>query len=489
MKEGTLIYPHQLFLEHPAIAPDRVVYLIEEPLFLTEFPIHTQKLLLHRLSMQAYKKQLEAKDYTVEYLSATEFSNTEAVFSRLAQDDVEQLHVVDTSDFWLEKRLATAVKKHSFTLTRYESPLFLLPKAEAIERYEKSGKHMAKFYKSLRIDKQIMVNSDNSPTGGQWSFDEENRQKVPKGKSLPEELSNYGNTDTKEAEAWLEELTVERYGEVSVWLPYTRDGALSWLNDFLQERFKHFGTYEDAIVSEETRLWHSTLSPLLNIGLITPQEVIDAAIEYGQNHSIAINNIEGFVRQVIGWREFIRASYECDGVTMRTKNFWQHNSTIPDSWWDGSTGLPPVDSAMKKALAHGYNHHIERLMVLGNFMLLNQTHPNEVYKWFMAMYVDAYDWVMVPNVYGMSQFADGGIFATKPYISGSNYLKKMSDYPKGDWEELWTALYWNFISTHQKYFQSNHRLSMMPRLLAKMDQEKKDHYHQLSAEYLKERHG
>ena len=211
-----------------------------------------------------------------------------------------------------------------------------------------------------------------------------------------------------------------------------------------------------------------------------------AVIRYGNEHDISLNCVEGFVRQVIGWREFIRASYECDGVTMRTKNFWKQTRPLPESFWDATTGVLPLDNAVEKALAYGYNHHIERLMVLGNFMLLTKTNPDHVYRWFMGMYVDAYDWVMVPNVYGMSQFADGGIFATKPYISGSSYLKKMSDYPTGDWEELWTALYWNFISEHKDFFLSNHRLSMMPRLLEKMSKEKQDGYRTVAVAYFKE---
>jgi deoxyribodipyrimidine photolyase-related protein len=200
---------------------------------------------------------------------------------------------------------------------------------------------------------------------------------------------------------------------------------------------------------------------------------------------VSLNSLEGFVRQVIGWREFIRASYECDGTAMRTKNFWKHKRPLPLSFWNATTGVLPLDNAIEKALTSGYNHHIERLMVLGNFMLLTETHPDDVYRWFMGMYVDAYDWVMVPNVYGMSQFADGGIFATKPYISGSSYLKKMSDYTKGTWEDLWTALYWNFIGKNKEFFLSNHRLSMMPRLLEKMSQEKQKEYKTRATEYLK----
>ncbi len=486
MKEATVIYPHQLFGEHPAIAKGRLVCVVEEPLFLTEFPIHTQKLLLHRLSMQYYKKQLESAGFEVVYLEIQALTNTASVFEILNRHGVTRLHIVDTTDNWLEKRIAEAVKKYNFTITRYESPLFILPKAEAIDRYQKSKKHMARFYKQMRIDKKILLEDSDKPVGGEWSFDKDNRKKVPKGLSSPKDISAFKiDNESQKALLWLETVSCERYGDVSVWIPWTHASAKKYLQEFLSERLRHFGDHEDAIITKHSRLFHSTLSPLINIGLLTPQEVVEAVIAYGAEHIIPLNNIEGFVRQVIGWREFIRASYECDGTFMCTKNFWKHVRPLPKSFWDASTGVLPLDTTIKTTLKYGYNHHIERLMVLGNFMLLTQTNPDDVYRWFMAMYVDAYDWVMVPNVYGMSQFADGGIFATKPYISGSSYLKKMSDYPVGDWEELWTALYWNFIETHSNFFISNHRLSMMPRLLEKMASEKRSHYKEIAREYLR----
>jgi deoxyribodipyrimidine photolyase-related protein len=233
------------------------------------------------------------------------------------------------------------------------------------------------------------------------------------------------------------------------------------------------------------RLFHSAISPLINVGLLNPSQVLDSAVAYAQANDVPINSLEGFIRQILGWREFIRASYEVDGGKMRNQNFFNHTRKLPDSFWNGSTGIDPVDHSIKTALSFGYTHHIERLMVMGNFMLLNQIHPDEVYRWFMGMYIDAYDWVMVPNVYGMSQFADGGSFTTKPYISGSNYIKKMSDYPKGDWEEIWTALYWNFIADHEAFFKKNHRLSMMPRLLNNMDENKRIRHINLAQNYLK----
>jgi deoxyribodipyrimidine photolyase-related protein len=486
MSEATVIYPHQLFTKHPAIKAGRPIFLVEEPLFLTEFPIHTQKLLLHRLSMKAYERTLVAAGHTVTYLEVSKLTDTASVFKTLHQHGVTHLHIADTTDYWLEKRIDTAAHTHSFTLTRYESPLFILGKDDAVARYTKSKKHMARFYKQLRIDKHILIEQDNEPVGGQWSFDSDNRKKIPKGLSLPTEIEIHNETsDISEALTWLKGVKGEQYGEARIWIPWTHAVALEYLNEFISTRLKFFGDYEDAITMKEVRLFHSTLSPLINIGLLSPTEVIEAVITHGEQHDVELNCIEGFVRQVIGWREFIRASYECDGVAMRTKNFWNHTRPLPDSFWTATTGVLPLDNAIEKALTYGYNHHIERLMVLGNFMLLTKTNPDHVYRWFMAMYVDAYDWVMVPNVYGMSQFADGGIFATKPYISGSSYLKKMSDYPAGDWEELWTALYWNFISEHKDFFLSNHRLSMMPRLLEKMTEEKQDGYHTVATTYLK----
>jgi deoxyribodipyrimidine photolyase-related protein len=484
MKEATLIYPHQLFQNHPALEAGRLIYLIEEPLLLNEFPTHNQKLLLHRLSMQAYKAELEKEGYNVTYITLAENHSTADILASIADDGITTLHIVDTTDFLLEKRIKTASEKHGFVLSRYESPLFILSKGDAAERYTNSKKHLAHFYKQLRKDKNILIDLDGNPVGGQWSFDEDNRRKLPKNISLPDDISAFENTEVEDAQTWLVSVSGEKYGEAKVCFPYTRTGALSYLQEFLTDRFAQFGTYEDALTDSHVRVFHSTLSPLINIGLLGPQEVLDEAIDYAEKHDIALNNTEGFVRQILGWREFIRAAYETDGVEMRTKNFWNHARTLPQSYWDGTTSIPPIDTAIKNALEFGYSHHIERLMVLGNFMLLNQTHPDEVYKWFMAMYVDAYDWVMVPNVYAMSQFADGGIFATKPYISGSNYLKKMSNYAGGDWEEVWTALYWNFIDVHKEFFISNHRLSMMPRLLEKMNPEKKAAHLTLAKEWL-----
>lgn len=470
MTEAAAIYPHQLYSDHPCIAQGRPVYLIEEPLLLTEFPAHRQRLLLHRLSMQAYARHLKTAGYKVTVLEVEALETTADAIAQIAGDGVTRLHVAETTDQWLEQRLTAAATAEGITLKRHGSRLFLLDREDAIARYKASGRHMARFYKSLRQDLGILTDGDD-PAGGKWSFDEQNRQKLRADVAVPPDLSTYGNAQTAEAVEWLDGLDAEFYGEAAVWLPFTRDGALGWLDSFLEERFAGFGTYEDALTTRSVRVFHSTLSPLMNIGLLTPREILDRALQVAGDRDVPLNDVEGFVRQVIGWREFIRAAYETDGPAMRTANFWGFGGSLPDGYWTAKTGVEPVDLAIRGALKWGYSHHIERLMVLGNHLLLNRVHPDQVYRWFMALYVDAYDWVMVPNVYGMSQFADGGSFATKPYLSGANYLRKMSDYPGGGWERDWTALYWAFIHDHRDVFERNHRMSMMPKMLDRMKEE------------------
>jgi deoxyribodipyrimidine photolyase-related protein len=245
--------------------------------------------------------------------------------------------------------------------------------------------------------------------------------------------------------------------------PTTYAESKEWLQTFFKSRFSEFGPYEDAIVSNENVLHHGVLTPVMNVGLLTPKYIIDEALQYASNHEIPMNSLEGFIRQITGWREFMRAVYQLKGREERTKNYWGFTRKIPASFWNGTTGIEPVDITIKKVLEVGYCHHIERLMVLGNFMLLCEFDPDEVYRWFMELFIDAYDWVMVPNVYGMSQFADGGLMSTKPYISGSNYLMKMSDYKKGEWQNVWDGLFWRFMHTQRDFFLQNPRLGMLVR--------------------------
>jgi deoxyribodipyrimidine photolyase-related protein len=254
---------------------------------------------------------------------------------------------------------------------------------------------------------------------------------------------------------------------------------------FLANRFEHFGDYEDAIVEGESWLWHSVLTPSMNIGLLTPGEVVKATTDFGKKNDVPLNSLEGFLRQVIGWREFMRATYEDLGVAMRTTNHWQHRRAMPKSFYDGTTGIVPVDDTIRRILDTGYCHHIERLMVLGGFMFLCEIDPDDIYRWFMEMFVDSYDWVMVPNVYAMSQNADGGLITTKPYFSGSSYVRKMSHYEQDSWCEIWDALYWRWILNHVDDLGKNPRWAMMCRMAMKMKASKRKQHLEVAEAFLR----
>ena len=218
---------------------------------------------------------------------------------------------------------------------------------------------------------------------------------------------------------------------------------------------------------------HSALSSSMNLGIITPQQVITEARNYAEENDIPLNSLEGFIRQIIGWREFIRGIYQNFSEKMIDANYWNHQGKLSDAWYTGETGIEPLDDAIKGALEFGYTHHINRLMVLASIMNMSRIHPSEIYKWFMEMFVDSSEWVMVPNVFGMGTFADGGIFATKPYICGSSYILRMSNFKRGDWCEIVDGLYWKFIEDNREFFASNPRLSLMIRALDKLDKDRK----------------
>ena len=266
----------------------------------------------------------------------------------------------------------------------------------------------------------------------------------------------------------------------------THEEAAKWLGDFLDERLALFGDFEDAISKEEAFLFHGVLTPMLNIGLLTPDQIIDQVV--AKCDDVSLNSLEGFLRQVMGWREFIRLVYVHAGSRQRTTNAWSLSRSLPDSFYTGSTGIVPFDQSIQRTLKYAYCHHIERLMVLGNFMLLCDIDPNSVYRWFMELFIDAYDWVMVPNVYGMSQHADGGLMTTKPYISGSSYILKMSDYAKGDWCAVWDALYWRFIDREREFFSGNPRMRVMVGQLDRMGS-KLDHHREVAERFLEKLHG
>jgi deoxyribodipyrimidine photolyase-related protein len=405
----------------------------------------------------------------------------------LKDNDYTKILVVDPADFYLDKWLHEACEAEELDLKVLDSPMFLNTREELSDffRADKKKFYQTTFYKSERKARDILITGSDDPEGGKWTYDTENRKKYPKGKTPPNIQFPDTTSAYKEALDYVEDHFEDNYGQTTDSPLYALDfeSAKDWFEQFLEQRFAGFGPYEDAIVKEEIYLHHSVLTPMLNVGLLTPQYVLDRSLEYAQENDIKIQSLEGFVRQIMGWREFIRGMYMAKGVPMRTTNYWGFDRKIPRSFYTGETGIPPIDDTIKKVLKTGYCHHIERLMVLGNFMLLCEFDPKEVYKWFMELFIDAYDWVMVPNVYGMSQFADGGFFATKPYISSSNYILKMSNYSKGDWQEIWDALFWHFMDKQREFFSSNPRLAMLLGTFDKWDAEKRSDLISRAQEY------
>lgn len=487
MNEIVIIFPHQLFKQHPAVTTARTVYLIEETLFFNQYNFHKQKIILHRASMKAYEDYLLKKKIAVQYIEAgSPHSDIQNLIAHLSKQKVNTLHIAAVADNWLHKRIKESCKKHAVNIVAYPTPNFLNTPEETNSYFDnKKTYFQTGFYTAQRKQRNILLDASGQPEGGQWTFDADNRQRFPKTATVPVITVAKETSYVKEAKEYVAKNFATNYGDGNLFI-YPADFAAAdkWLDEFLQQRFSAFGIYEDAIVAKEHFLHHSVLSPMLNIGLLSPQQIIDKAMVAAAKYKVPLNSLEGFIRQILGWREFIKIVYEREGSKQRTKNYWGFTRKIPGSFWTGETGIIPVDNVIKKALQNGYSHHIERLMVMGNFMLLCEFDPDEVYRWFMEMYIDAYDWVMVPNVYGMTQFADGGLMTTKPYISGSNYLLKMSDYPKGEWTEIWDGLFWRFMHVNRDFFLKNPRLGMLIKTFDKMPEEKRNKHIGIAEKYL-----
>ena len=466
------VFPNQLFQALPEEMKGKQIYIIEDPLFFNLYPFHKQKIAFHRASMKFYEYYLKSNQISVRYIECNQVDS----YSFLDTLAVDSITTYYPSDNWLEKKLNKLAIDQTISIRYIYNPSFKnnLNDIQSYFGVKKSVFHHD-FYILQRKKWNILLTPDGKPIQGKWSFDSENRKKYPKDKTPPPIISLTKNEWNKEAENYVNTYFSNHLGELSdlKQYPTTYEESQAYLQDFLNHRFYDFGEYEDAIVKDESILHHSLLSPLINAGLLSIEEIIRETVNFGLKHEIPLNSLEGFIRQIIGWREYIHGIYIEKGRFQRNANFWNHQNPMPERFYNGTTSIEPVDDAIHKLIKSGYNHHIERLMILGNFMLLCEIHPNAIYQWFMEFYIDAYDWVMVPNVYGMSQFADGGYMCTKPYISSSNYILKMSDYKKGTWCDIWDGLYWRFVTKHREFLSKNIRFKMIISQLDKMNPERK----------------
>jgi deoxyribodipyrimidine photolyase-related protein len=483
MKSINLIFPNQLFEKTFLAKLDSSEFILwEANLFFTQFNFHKNKLILHRSSMKYYQDYLLKNNYSVNYFDFCDYKKLEDIFIYLKNNNYEKINYFYTADYLLERRLLRYSEQYNIILNKLESPNFLTKIDEFNELLNTKNYFFTNFYIKQRKRLDVLLINDK-PVGDKWSFDTENRKKLPKNVFIPKNIS-YENNYTKEAIKYVELNFINNLGEVNFNYPTTHLEAEKHLQYFIENKLSNFGDYEDAISIKEDIIFHSVLTPSLNIGLLTPEQIISNVLDYHSLNPIPLNSLEGFIRQVIGWREFILGIYAKEGVKQRKSNYWNFLRQIPNNFYDGTTGIEPIDYTIKRLSKSAYSHHIERLMILGNFMLLCEISPDEVYRWFMEFYIDAYDWVMVPNVYGMSQYADGGLITTKPYLSSSNYVLKMSDFPKGDWCEVWDGLFWRFIYLNYDKLKGNQRMSMMLRLVEKMDKNKLNKHLKVADEFL-----
>jgi len=439
-----LLFPNNLYESKYLPKNIKKIYLIEDPIYFgirdKKMKFNKKKLVLHRSSMKYYEKYLKEKKFNVEYIDFMKNKDLKYLF----MSKLNSIAYFELNDHLHQKRIDKYTKNKQITV--YYNPNFLVT-TDVLDKYHKGKNNKThyfhkNFYDFMKTELQILQ--------GIKSYDNENRKPLLKDIEIPDlpkkKIDKYEN----EAIKYIDGLFPKNYGESNGLLfPINHKDAKIWFKHFLKHKFNNYGTYQDAINSENGFMFHSTISPMMNIGLLNPDYIINEATKYYIKFKIKINNYEGFIRQVIGWREYQRYCYLYAYDDLVKPNYFNHKNKLNKSWYVGNTGILPIDDSIKFAFKTGYLHHIVRLMIMSNFMNLCRIDPNECYKWFMEFSVDSYDWVMIQNVYSMGQWADGGLTMRKPYISSDNYVVNMSNYKRGKWSDIWNALYYYFLIDHE----------------------------------------
>ena len=468
------------------------VFMAEDFGLCREFKYHKSKIYLFLAAMREYRDELLKNSIKVNYFEldqrTDELEYVDFLIDFLKNKKIQEINIYEIEDKPFESKFLKKLAQNQIEVKITKSPMFLFSREEFIEMAKgKKTYRMASFYQKARKKLNILVDETGNPVGGKWSFDEDNRKKIPKNVEPPLEIKSVLSKNHHQLIETINQHFKNHPGSLdNIWFPVQRLEAKKQLRNFLKDKFKDFGTYEDAMIEGGNFLYHSCLSALLNIGLLTPDEVISETLKFSEKNSIPLNSLEGFIRQIIGWREFIRGIYHAEGVNQSNSNYWNNSKKLTSSWYDGSTGIEPLDDCIKTTLKDGYIHHIPRLMIISNIMNMCGVHPKEIYKWFMEMYIDSSEWVMVPNVFGMATYSDGGLMSTKPYTCGSNYVLKMSNYKKGDWCDKLDGIYWSFTEKNRKFYEGNPRLSLLTRSLDKLDPERKKRIFKAAKEFINE---
>ena len=460
---------------------------------------HKQKITLIFSAMRHFAEELRAAGRHVTYLTYGKPPNitgfADVISHMLAQHSFNRLYVTAPGEYRLAQDMADWG-------TRFDMPVHILPDERFIASDEEfrtwaDGKkqlRMEFFYREMRRKTGLLMDG-KEPLGGQWNYDADNRKKLPKGQVLPTRLRTQPDAITQDVMSLVEAHFGNHFGTLDgfSW-PVTRAEAQAQFTHFLDECLPHFGDYQDAMKSQESFLYHGLVSTSLNIGLLDPLEVCRAAEARLQNDRAPLNAVEGFIRQILGWREYIRGIYWLKMPDYEHENFFNHDRALPAFYYTGETDMACLRDAVTTTRTHAYAHHIQRLMVTGNFALLAGLAPEAVNRWYLEVYADAFQWVELPNTHGMALFADGGVVASKPYVSSGAYINRMSDYCSGCAYKVKEAtgatacpfnyLYWDFMHRHQETLRTNPRMGMVYKNLDRMDATKLADIKQSAADFL-----
>jgi deoxyribodipyrimidine photolyase-related protein len=451
---------------------------------------HIQKVAGFFSAMRHFADDLARMGHRVVYLRLDDPKNEQsfdANLNRLIREHrITRFEYMQPDDYRLDDQLAWLASRLSIPSSVEDAEHFLTARSDLAHHFRGKKRYlMESFYRQIRRRHDILMD-DGKPVGGKWNYDQSNRQRYDGAVTLPETC--LFSNDVSDIVAMLDRCQVRTFGRIDpkrlIW-PVTRKQALQQLQAFVDQRLSHFGTYQDAMTTENGFLFHSLLSFALNAKMLNPMEVIQAAFDRFQSTSgeaVGIAQLEGFVRQILGWREYMRGIYWAHMPAYASMNHFGHSAHLPDYYWTGDTRMNCLRSVICQSLEHAYAHHIQRLMITGNFALLAGIHPDEVDHWYLGIYIDAIQWVEIVNTRGMSQFADGGMVATKPYVSSANYIHKMSDYcddchyqwrkNTGDRACPFNSFYWAFLHRHRQQLAKNPRVAMMFRTWDRMKDDK-----------------
>ena len=448
---------------------------------------HKKKIAFLFAAMRHFAEELKAKGLKVEYhkldLSTRSTSFRSVVQSALNNHQADRIIVTHPGEYRVLEELRTWERSFSVPIEIRDDDRFLCSHNE-FESWASGRKElrMEYFYREMRKKYNILMDGDK-PEGGKWNYDNENRKPPRTGLNVPKTSTTPIDEITQEVLELVDDKFTDHFGEIEpFFFAVTREGALLALHKFIKERLKYFGDYQDAMIEGEPWMFHSHISFYLNCGLLEPLECVQHAEQAYRDNKAPLNAVEGFVRQIIGWREFVRGLYWLKMPDYKQQNFFSATRNLPSFYWTGASQMNCVRQCVLETKKHAYAHHIQRLMVLGNFALLAGLHPEEVNEWYLIVYADAYEWVELPNVTGMVLFADGGLLASKPYAASGAYINKMSDYckncrykvtkKKGPEACPFNYLYWDFLIRNDQKLRHNPRLSMVYRTLDKMNDEK-----------------